>query len=93
MPSTHVSLRETAGIAFQYEVSVVPCIVYGLTGGNSPDLIVNTENGISVLRQDPQHPGTFLAAANYAVGESRCQTPQFPCIAAIQERISATPSR
>jgi hypothetical protein len=37
----------------------------GGTGTKPPDLIVGASDGVSVLLHDPQHPGAFLAAANY----------------------------
>jgi FG-GAP-like repeat len=43
------------------------CLVHDLTGNNRPDIIVGSENGLSVLLQDPAHPGTF-SSANYALG-------------------------
>jgi FG-GAP-like repeat len=46
------------------------CLVHDLTGTHRPDIIaVSPQNGLSVLRQDPTHPGTFLPAVNYAPGQ------------------------
>jgi hypothetical protein len=47
------------------------CLVHDLAGTHRPDIIaVSTQNGLSVLRQDPTHPGTFLPAVNYAPGQT-----------------------
>ena len=49
---------------------VMTCLVYDLTDKSRPDIIINTANGISVLQHDPAHPGSFLAAVNYGVGQN-----------------------
>jgi hypothetical protein len=46
------------------------CLVHDLTAKSHPDIIINAAKGISVLQHDPAHPGSFLAAVNYAVGQN-----------------------
>jgi len=50
----------TLGDAFNVVV-----VDLGGTGTMPPDLVVGASDGVSVLLHDPQHPGAFLAAANY----------------------------
>ena len=41
-------------------------LVADVDGDTLPDIVVGGSNDVSVLRQDAAHPGTFLAAQNYA---------------------------
>jgi VCBS repeat protein len=64
-----------APVSYATQGQSIDVAVGDLDGDNLPDLVVanlspSATGSVSVLMQDPAHPGTFLAATNYtALGQ------------------------